>query len=441
MAKDMGDAVRDALGHAVREAVKNVGDMSPTKSKSGPFSGARGLAAGAGLAAAAPLAKKGVDKLRNGGLPTPSPTRAAGKMASKAGERVGSNLKDTVSEKVDQAGGVGGIAKEAAGGLLPGSGDGGGGKGGMPGVGKGRRMPVQQAVDVAVPLETAYNQFTQFEDWPEFMHRVTRVTQEDDCSLSFATKIWGKTKEFTADIETQRPDERIKWKVSQGITHTGVVTFHELAPRLTRIEVTLDVDPGSLIEKAARGMRHVKRAVRADLHRYKAFIEMQELETGAWRGVIEDGELVEPHDDEYDEERDYSDVETSSEEAEADGGDEDQDDEATSRTTTATSPRTTRTSRATARAASRRAPARGRTPRSRRRARVRSRGPPTATATARQLEVEAGVEAEVEAGRQEQDERQQPHARLEQRLGLHVQAVVELASQGVEPELTARCRK
>jgi hypothetical protein len=169
-------------------------------------------------------------------------------------------------------------------------------------------MPVQQSVDVAVPIETAYNQFTQFEDWPEFMHRVTRVSQEDDCSLSFATKIWGKTKEFKADIETQRPDERIKWKVSQGITHAGVVTFHELAPRLTRIEVSLDIDPGSLIEKAARGMRHVKRAVRADLHRYKAFIEMQELETGAWRGVIEDGELVEPHDDSYDEERDYSEV-------------------------------------------------------------------------------------------------------------------------------------
>jgi uncharacterized membrane protein len=325
MAKDLSDAVRDALGHAMKEAVKNVGDMSPTKSKSGPFSGARGLAAGAGLAAAAPLAKKGVDKLRNGGLPSPSPTRAAGKLASKAGERVGSNLKDTVSEKVDQAGGVGGIAKEAAGGLLPGSGDGGGGKGGMPGVGKGRRMPVQQAVDVAVPLETAYNQFTQFEDWPEFMHRVTRVSQEDDCSLSFATKIWGKTKEFKADIETQRPDERIKWKVSQGITHTGVVTFHELAPRLTRIEVTLDVDPGSLIEKAARGMRHVKRAVRADLHRYKAFIEMQELETGAWRGVIEDGELVEPHDDDYDEERDYSDIDDLKQEAEEADGDEDQE--------------------------------------------------------------------------------------------------------------------
>src|SRR3954447_25364359 len=313
MAKDVSDTVRDALGHVVRGALKNAtqaaqngGGKNPMKRSKSPLSGMKGVAAGAGLAAAAPIAYKGVDKLRSGGIPKPS---AAG-VASKAGDQLGSKLKDTVSEKVEEAGGAGGLAKEAASSLLPGGGgDGGGGSGGMPGVGKGRRMPIQQSVDVAVPLETAYNQWTQFEEWPNFMHRVTRVTQDDDCSVTFATKIWGKTKEFTADIETQRPDERIKWKVSQGITHTGVVTFHELAPNLTRIELGLDVSPGSLIEKAARGMRHIKRAVRADLHRYKAFIEMQELETGAWRGVIEDGELVEPHDDSYDEERDYSDVE------------------------------------------------------------------------------------------------------------------------------------
>jgi uncharacterized membrane protein YgcG len=159
------------------------------------------------------------------------------------------------------------------------------------------------------------------------MHRVNRVTQEDDCKVSFATKIWGKTKEFQADIETQRPDERIKWRVSQGITHTGVVTFHELAPRLTRIELNMDVDPGSLIEKAARGMRHVKRAVRADLHRFKAFIEMQEQETGAWRGVIEDGEVVEEHDPAYDEEREYSDIEDMKDDEESQDEDEQDEDE------------------------------------------------------------------------------------------------------------------
>lgn len=182
-----------------------------------------------------------------------------------------------------------------------------GNKGGTPGVGKGRRMPVQQSVDIGAPIETVYNQWTQFEDWPTFMHRVTRVTQEDDCTVSFATKIWAKTKEFTANIETQRPDERIKWTVSQGMIHTGVVTFHELAPNLTRVLLSFDVEPGSLIEKAARGMRHVKRAARGDLHRFKALIETTGLETGAWRGRIEDGELVEEHDPSYDEQREYAD--------------------------------------------------------------------------------------------------------------------------------------
>jgi uncharacterized membrane protein len=320
MAKDMSDSVRDALSHAVREVIKST--EKPVR-KAGGLSGAKGLAAGAGLAAAAPLAKKGVDALRSNGGP-PSPARAVGKAASKAGDKVGSNMK----QAVDEAGGAGGIAKQAASGLLPGLGgdDSGGGNGGMPGVGKGRRMPVQQSIDVAVPLETAYNQWTQFEDWPQFMHRVTRVTQEDDCTVSFATKIWGKTKEFRAKIDTQRPDERIKWKVAEGITHSGVVTFHELAPSLTRIEVNIDIEPGSLLEKAARGMRHIKRAIRADLARFKAFIEMQELETGAWRGVIVDGELVEPHDDSYDDERDYSEVDDLYDDPDGSAGEEEAED-------------------------------------------------------------------------------------------------------------------
>jgi Polyketide cyclase / dehydrase and lipid transport len=341
MAKDVGDIVRDSLSQVVRDAAQNFGNGSKAKSSNGALSGMRGVAAGAGLAALAPLAAKGAGRAVKSRLATGAakgavkkPGRALSDATSKLGDSVGKGVGEKVKEKVDESGGVAGIAKEAGKGMLPiGGGDGGGGGGGgVPGVGKGRRMPVQQSCDVAVPLETAYNQWTQYEEWPNFMHRVTRVTQEDECTVSFATKIWGVTKEFQADIDTQRPDERVKWRVSQGITHTGVVTFHELAPRLTRIELTVDVDPGSLLEKYARGARYIKRAMRADLHRFKAFIEMQEVETGAWRGVIEEGELVEEHPEDYDEEREYSDVEDARPDEESDEdqeqGEEDEEAEA-----------------------------------------------------------------------------------------------------------------
>jgi uncharacterized membrane protein len=152
-------------------------------------------------------------------------------------------------------------------------------------------MPVQQSVDVAVPLKEAYNAWTQFEDWSQFMHRLDRVSQEDDSHVSFKTKIWGFSREFTAEIVEQRPDDRIKWRVTEGVTHTGVVSFHEISDRLTRVDVDISLNPGSLIEKAARGMRHVKRAVRADLARFKAHVEIDDEETGDWRGTIEDGKV------------------------------------------------------------------------------------------------------------------------------------------------------
>jgi uncharacterized membrane protein len=233
-------------------------------------------------------------------------------VGAKLGDRVKTRIGEKLSEKVEDAGGPGGILKSGLKEALPFTGgdddDRGGSKVDAQGVGKGRRMPVQQSVDIGVPIEIVYNQWTQYEDWPRFMHRVTRVTQEDECNVSFAAKIWGKTKEFKAQIETQRPDARVKWRVTEGMTHTGVVTFHELGPQLTRVLLGMDVEPGGMLEKAARGMRHVKRAARADLHRFKAFVEMSEQETGAWRGVIENGEVVEEHDKSYDRKREYADL-------------------------------------------------------------------------------------------------------------------------------------
>jgi uncharacterized membrane protein len=325
---DLADMVGSTLGRVAREATQAVSHdgggssrlskLTPGKGgggSGGPLSGGRGVMAGMAVAAAAPLVGKAAKN---------AVMKGVGNLKGSATDAV-DDVTDSVGGKVKQSVDVPGMAKEAGKKMIPGLGSlpGLGGdsgadeegsgesqsKKGAPGVGKGRRMPIQQAVDVAVPLEVAYNQWTQFEEWPQFMHRLTQVTQEEDNKVSFKAKMWGMSKEFVADIVEQRPDERIQWNVSQGVTHTGVVTFHELAPRLTRVQVSLDVDPGSLIEKAGRGMRHVKRAARADLARFKAFIEMQEIETGAWRGVIHDGEVVEEHPEDYDSDREYADME------------------------------------------------------------------------------------------------------------------------------------
>jgi uncharacterized membrane protein len=157
--------------------------------------------------------------------------------------------------------------------------------------GSGRRMPIQQSVDVAVPIKVSYNRWTLFEDWPDFMHRVESVDQADDTTLSVSMKVWGITRRFEAEIVEQRPDQRIEWNVSEGLAHTGVVTFHKLADRLTRIEVSLDFEPHGMLEKMGRGMRFAKRAVRADLHRFKALVELEEEAEGGWRGTIEDGKV------------------------------------------------------------------------------------------------------------------------------------------------------
>jgi uncharacterized membrane protein len=288
MAMDLGE-VGTTVGRVAREAAQNV-----ARNRNGALSGMKGVAAGAALAAAAPLAVKGASKLAKGGRG--SPTDALQKPVEKAGKKAKGAASDVVDKKIKQAGGPAGIAKEAGKRLIPGVGggddqDGGGSKNEAPGAGKGRRMPVQQSVDIGAPLQTVYNQFTQFEEWPQFMHRVTSVSQEDETHVAFKSKIWGISKDFQAEIDEQRPDERIKWHVTEGLSHQGVATFHELAPRLTRIEVNVDFEPGSLIEKFARGARHVKRAVRADLHRFKAYVMMNEEESGEWRGTIDEGEV------------------------------------------------------------------------------------------------------------------------------------------------------
>jgi uncharacterized membrane protein len=245
MAKDLGDAVGTALEQVT--------------GKGGPAVPA-GLAAGLGLAALAPFAAKNAGKLIRGvGGNGADPLKKVGASVKNAAtEKVGESVKNAASEKLG-----GGDKKEKK-------------QKGKAGVGEGRRMPVQQDIDIGVPIQAVYKHWTQFEEWPSFMHRLENVSQEDKKHLTFKTKMWGFSREFKAEIVDQRPEERIKWEVTEGVQHTGVVTFHEIGPRLTRVEVNIDVQPGSLLEKAARGMRHVKRAVRADLARFKAYVLMEE---------------------------------------------------------------------------------------------------------------------------------------------------------------------
>jgi uncharacterized membrane protein len=243
----------------------------------GQLKNPKGLATVGAALIALPYAAQGIAKLKNGG-------GAAGKAAD-----LGKRVKEKASDKPSGIGGLlGKIGPSGDDSDDEGSDD----QGEVSAHGSGRRMPIQQSVDVAVPVKVAYNLWTQFEDWPEFMHRVDSADQVDDATVALSTKVWGITRKFEAEIVEQRPDERIAWHVKEGLSHSGVVTFHQLAPRLTRIEVSLDVEPEGLLEKAGRGMRFAKRAVRGDLHRFKAYAEVaEEAEEGGWRGTIEDGDV------------------------------------------------------------------------------------------------------------------------------------------------------
>jgi uncharacterized membrane protein len=266
--------------------------VSKAKPSPGQLKNPKGIATAGAALIALPYAAQGLAKLKGG-----AGNGKAADLGKRVKEKASDKAKDVVGDVADEK--LKPSMPSGIGGLLGKIGSSGGSddedsedQGEVSAHGSGRRMPIQQSVDVAVPVEVAYNLWTQFEDWPEFMHRVDSADQVDDATVSLSTKVWGITRKFEAEIVEQRPDERIAWHVKEGLTHSGVVTFHQLAPRLTRIEVSLDVEPEGLLEKAGRGMRFAKRAVRGDLHRFKAYAEVaEEAEEGGWRGTIEDGDV------------------------------------------------------------------------------------------------------------------------------------------------------
>lgn len=146
---------------------------------------------------------------------------------------------------------------------------------------------VERSIDVHVPVSTAYNQWTQFEEFPQFMEGIERVKQLDDKRLFWVATIAGKKKEWHAKITEQTPDQRVAWKSEDGATNAGVVTFHHINDTTTRVMLQLDYEPEGVLESAGAALGIVERRVMGDLKRFKEFIERRGTETGAWRGEIE----------------------------------------------------------------------------------------------------------------------------------------------------------
>jgi uncharacterized membrane protein len=246
----MSDTVTEEVGEATDKVTPD-GNGSLAKKLLIP------AAAGVGTLAATYAATKAPGLLKERIMP---------RVEEQGGEEVAKVGRQAASKLSDQGGVLGAVAGKV-------SGQSGGG-----GREKTRRLPIQRWTDIAVPVETVYEKWTQFEEFPKFMHRVVSVEQKDDDHIAWQEKIWFSKRQWEAEIVENRKNDRIVWKTTQGTSHTGLISFHRLDENLTRVMVTLDFHPSGMIEKMASGLRFAKRAVQADLARFKAYVELGEAE-------------------------------------------------------------------------------------------------------------------------------------------------------------------
>jgi uncharacterized membrane protein len=244
-------------------------------------------AAGVGTLAATVAARKAPDVFRERVLPRLEDK--SGDEAAKIGKRAASKLQ----EQGGVLGAVSAVASKATGG---------GGGGGRE---KTRRLPIQRWTDIAVAVPDAYEKWTQFEEFPKFMHRVLNVEQKDDDHIHWEEKIWFSKRQWEGEITDRRKNDRIAWKTIKGTSHKGIVSFHKLDTNLTRVLVTVDFHPSGMIEKMASGMRFVKRAVQADLARFKAYCELGEAKglEYAQPGELQNGDKKQDGDQKQDRDR------------------------------------------------------------------------------------------------------------------------------------------
>ncbi|HLS73468.1 MAG TPA: SRPBCC family protein [Actinomycetaceae bacterium] len=147
---------------------------------------------------------------------------------------------------------------------------------------------IEQSIDVQVPVSTAYNQWTQFESFPQFMEHVETISQVSDTLTRWVTTIGGERQEFNAEITEQHPDERIAWRSLGGdVHHAGVVTFHRIDDRTTRVMIQIEWEPEGAKEKVGSALGLDASQVKKDAESFKEFIERRGVESGGWRGDVE----------------------------------------------------------------------------------------------------------------------------------------------------------
>jgi len=145
---------------------------------------------------------------------------------------------------------------------------------------------IEESIEVEVPLTTAYDQWTQFEDFPQFMDGVEEVRQIDDTHLHWVAEFGGSRHEWDAEITEQNPDERVAWRNVEGKDNAGVVTFHRLDDDRTKVMAQIDWAPDGVREKLGDVLGAADRRVRGDLERFRDLVESQGA-SGAWRGKVE----------------------------------------------------------------------------------------------------------------------------------------------------------
>jgi uncharacterized membrane protein len=148
---------------------------------------------------------------------------------------------------------------------------------------------IEKTIEVDVPVTTAYNQWTQFEEFPRFMESIESVAQLDDTTLEWHANIAGNDETWTAKITDQVPDERVRWESTSGAPNSGEVSFTRIDEGRTRVTVVMEWEPEGPIQSAGAALGFDDRQVEGDLQRFKEFIESRGTETGAWRGEVKQG--------------------------------------------------------------------------------------------------------------------------------------------------------